>query len=172
MHNNPGATVRIFPSGLVEAIKYTGYQIVLNSTNYPGSTEFIMFNRPPSLMQFNAGGTIALQRNFNIQGHELRFIGSPTTISKSVVVQLSGANYASTNCTIDENIEILKKEYILGKPFVVFYYKESPIEHWLNSPPSKLLIFMKAIAIPLIVLIIGNVPLLFMDFLITHSPNI
>ena len=74
--------------------------------------------------------------------------------------------------SIDENIEILKKEYILGKPFVVFYYKESPIEHWLNSPPSKLLIFMKAIAIPLIVLLLGNVPLLFMDFLITHSPNI
>jgi hypothetical protein len=104
VHNNPGATVRIFPSGLVEAIKYTGNQIVLNSTNYPGYTEFIMFNSPASLMQFNAGGTIALQRNFNIQGHELRFIGSPTTISKSVVVQLSGANYASTNCTIDENI--------------------------------------------------------------------
>lgn len=104
VHNNPGATVRIFPSGLVEAIKYTGNQIVLNSTNYPGYTEFIMFNSPGSLMQFNAGGTIALQRNFNIQGHELRFIGSPTTISKSVVVQLSGANYASTNCTIDENI--------------------------------------------------------------------
>ena len=104
VHNNPGATVRIFPSGLVEAIKYTGNQIVLNSTNYPGSTEFIMFNSPASLMQFNAGGTIALQRNFNIQGHELRFIGSPTTISKAVVVQLSGANSAGTNCTIDENI--------------------------------------------------------------------
>ena len=104
VHTNPGATVRIFPSGLVEAIKYTGNQIVLNSTNYPGSTEFIMFNSPASLMQFNAGGTIALQRNFNIQGHELRFIGSPTTISKAVVVQLSGANSAGTNCTIDENI--------------------------------------------------------------------
>jgi len=104
VHNNPGATVRIFPSGLVEAIKYTGNQIVLNSTNYPGSTEFIMFNSPPSLMQFVAAGTIALQRNFNIQGHELRFIGSPTTISKAVVVQLSGANSAGTNCTIDENI--------------------------------------------------------------------
>ena len=104
VHNNPGVTVRIFPSGLVEAIKYTGNQIVLNSTNYPGYTEFIMFNSPAGLMQFNAGGTIALQRNFNIQGHELRFIGSPTTISKAVVVQLSGANSAGTNCTITENI--------------------------------------------------------------------
>jgi hypothetical protein len=104
VHNNPGATVRIFPSGTVEAIKYTGSQIVLGSNNYPGSSEFITFNSPAGLMQFDSGGTIALQRNFNIQGHELRFLGSATTISKAVVVQLSGANYASTNCTITENI--------------------------------------------------------------------
>ena len=104
VHNNPGATVRIFPSGLVEAIKYTGYQFVLNSTGYPGSSEFIMFNSPAGLMQFDPGATVALQRNFNIQGHEIRFSGTASTISKAVVVQLSGANYASTNCTITENI--------------------------------------------------------------------
>jgi hypothetical protein len=104
VQNNPGATVRIFPSGLVEAIKYTGYQFVLNATGYPGSSEFIMFNSPAGLMQFDPGATIALQRNFNIQGHEIRFSGTASTISKAVVVQLSGANYASTNCTITENI--------------------------------------------------------------------
>lgn len=104
VQSNGGATFRAFPSGLVEAIKYTGYQIVLNSTVYPGSTEFIMFNSPAGLMEYTAAGTIALQRNFNIQGHILRFSGSPTTISKAVVVQLSGANSAGTNCTITENI--------------------------------------------------------------------
>jgi hypothetical protein len=104
VQSNGGATFRAFPSGLVEAIKYTGYQIVLNSTVYPGSTEFIMFNSPAGLMEYNAAGTIALQRNFNIQGHILRFSGSPTTISKAVVVQLSGANSAGSNCTITENI--------------------------------------------------------------------
>lgn len=104
VQSNGGATFRAFPSGLVEAIKYTGYQIVLNSTVYPGSAEFIMFNSPAGLMEYTAAGTIALQRNFNIQGHILRFSGSPTTISKAVVVQLSGANSAGTNCTITENI--------------------------------------------------------------------
>jgi len=104
VQTNSGTTARIFPSGLVEAIKYTGYQIVLNCTVYPGSTEFIMFNSPAGLMEYNSAGTIALQRNFNIQGHILRFAGSPTTISKAVVVQLSGANSAGSNCTIDENI--------------------------------------------------------------------
>ena len=104
VQTNSGTTFRAFPSGLVEAIKYTGYQIVLNCTVYPGSTEFIMFNSPAGLMEYNSAGTIALQRNFNIQGHILRFAGSPTTISKAVVVQLSGANSAGSNCTIDENI--------------------------------------------------------------------
>lgn len=104
VQTNSGTTFRAFPSGLVEALKYTGYQIVLNCTVYPGSTEFIMFNSPAGLMEYNSAGTIALQRNFNIQGHILRFSGSPTTISKAVVVQLSGANSAGTNCTIDENI--------------------------------------------------------------------
>ena len=71
---------------------------------------------------------------------------------------------------LDQNIEKLKKEYLTGRTVKVFYFKESPAEHWLDVPPDQLLVFFKAIGIPLLILILSNVPLLFIDYLIISSP--
>ena len=39
--------------------------------------------------------------------------------------------------SIEENVEKLQKEYLTGRTVRVFYCKESPSEHWINSPPSQ-----------------------------------
>ena len=72
--------------------------------------------------------------------------------------------------SIEENVEKLQEEYLTGRPVKVFYFKESPTEHWLDFPPDHLLVFFKAIGIPLLILILSNVPLLFIDYLIIYSP--
>ena len=71
--------------------------------------------------------------------------------------------------SIEENVEKLQKEYLTGRTVKVFYFKESPAEHWLDVPPDQLLVFFKAIGIPLLILILSNVPLLFIDYLIISS---
>ena len=71
---------------------------------------------------------------------------------------------------IEENVEKLQKEYLTGRTVKVFYFKESPAEHWLDVPPDQLLVFFKAIGIPLLILSLSNVPLLFIDYLIISSP--
>lgn len=100
----------------------------------------------------------AISYRYTVSGK--RYFGS---ISRS---HLSFGLFSDT----DENIEELKKEYLSGKSVSVFYYKESPVEHWLNIPPSHLLVFFKSVDFPLLILILSNVPLLFIDFLITYSP--
>ena len=69
----------------------------------------------------------------------------------------------------DEILEKLKKKYPVGYKVRVFYYKDSPIEHWLHKPPPKWAVFWKAVAKPLLVLVIVLVPLGFVDLLITLS---
>jgi hypothetical protein len=65
--------------------------------------------------------------------------------------------------SIEQKFETLKKEYLTGRTVKVFYSKEFPTEHWLNVPPSQLSVFFKAIGIPLLILILSNIPLLFID---------
>ena len=72
--------------------------------------------------------------------------------------------------SIEENVEKLQKEYLTGRTVRVFYCKESPSEHWINSPPSQGLVILRATGIPLLILILSNVPLLFIDYLISASP--
>ena len=72
--------------------------------------------------------------------------------------------------SIEQKFETLKKEYLTGRTVKVFYSKEFPTEHWLNVPPSQLSVFFKAIRIPLLILILSNIPLLFIDYLIVSSP--
>ena len=69
----------------------------------------------------------------------------------------------------DEILEKLRKKYPVGYKVRVFYYKDSPIEHWLHKPPPKWAVFWKAVAKPLLVLVIVLVPLGFVDLLITLS---
>ncbi|MGB2358866.1 MAG: DUF3592 domain-containing protein [Porticoccaceae bacterium] len=76
----------------------------------------------------------------------------------------------SFSSNIEEHVEATKKEYLAGRTVKVFYYQESPSEHWINAPPSQELVLIKAAGIPLLILILSNVPLLFIDYLITASP--
>ena len=69
----------------------------------------------------------------------------------------------------DEILEKLRKKYPVGYKVRVFYYKDSPIEHWLHKPPTKWAIFWRAVAKPLVVLVIVLIPLGFVDLLITLS---
>ena len=69
----------------------------------------------------------------------------------------------------DEILEKLRKKYPVGYKVRVFYFKDSPIEHWLHKPPTKWAIFWRAVVKPLIVLVIVLIPLGFVDLLITLS---
>ncbi|MDC6459896.1 hypothetical protein PQY66_06100 [Luminiphilus sp.] len=69
----------------------------------------------------------------------------------------------------DEILEKLRKKYPVGYKVRVFYFKDSPIEHWLHKPPTKWAIFWRAVAKPLVVLVIVLIPLGFVDLLITLS---
>ena len=69
----------------------------------------------------------------------------------------------------DEILEKLRKKYPVGYKIRVFYFKDSPIEHWLHKPPTKWAIFLRAVAKPLIVLVIVLILLGFVDLLMTLS---
>lgn len=69
----------------------------------------------------------------------------------------------------EEILEKLREKYPAGYKVRVFYYKDDPSEHWLHKAPTKWAIFWKAVAKPLLVLVIVLVPLGFVDLLITLS---
>ena len=69
----------------------------------------------------------------------------------------------------DEILEKLRKKYPVGYKVRVFYFKDSPIEHWLHKPPTKWAIFLRTVVKPLIVLVIVLIPLGFVDLLMTLS---
>ena len=76
--------------------------------------------------------------------------------------------FSDLSLSIEENLEMLKKEYLTGRTVKVFYWKEFPNKHSLNNPPY--VPFFEAIGIPLLILILSNIPLLFIDYLIVSSP--
>ena len=69
----------------------------------------------------------------------------------------------------DEILEKLRKKYPVGYKLRVFYYKDAPTEHWLHKAPTKSAIFWKAVAKPLLLLVIVLLPLGFFDWLIILS---
>ena len=69
----------------------------------------------------------------------------------------------------DEILEKLRKKYPVGYKLRVFYYKDAPTEHWLHKAPTKSAIFWKAVAKPLLLLVIVLLPLGVFDWLIILS---
>ena len=69
----------------------------------------------------------------------------------------------------DEILEKLRKKYPADYKLRVFYYKDDPTEHWLHKAPTAWAVFWKAVAKPLLVLVIVLVPLGFVDLLIILS---
>ena len=61
---------------------------------------------------------------------------------------------------------IFREKYPKGYEVRVFYYRDSPAEHWLDSPPSKWAVFWKAVWLPLVILALTYTPLMFINLLI------
>ena len=67
----------------------------------------------------------------------------------------------------EAGLEKFRGSYPIGYGLTVFYWKEDPSVHWLHKPPSKGAILSKALDVPLLVLVLTNVPLLFIHWLIS-----
>ena len=67
----------------------------------------------------------------------------------------------------EAGLEKFRESYPIGYRLTVFYWKEDPSVHWLHKPPSKGAILHKALDVPLLVLVLTNVPLLFVHWLIS-----
>ena len=61
---------------------------------------------------------------------------------------------------------IFQEKYPKGYEVRVFYYRDSPAEHWLDSPPSKWAVLWKAVWLPLVILALTYIPLMFINLLI------
>ena len=67
----------------------------------------------------------------------------------------------------EAGLEKFRESYPIGYGLRVFYWREDPSVHWLHKPPSKGAILHKALDVPLLVLVLTNVPLLFVHWLIS-----
>ena len=67
----------------------------------------------------------------------------------------------------EAGLEKFRESYPIGYGLTVFYWKEDPSVHWLHKPPSTKAIFSNALDVPLLVLVLTNVPLLFVHWLIS-----
>lgn len=61
----------------------------------------------------------------------------------------------------------MRKEYPKGYEVTVFYYRDSPAEHWLHKPPPTWAIFWKAFRLPALILVLTYIPLMFINLLIS-----
>ena len=61
----------------------------------------------------------------------------------------------------------MRKEYPKGYEVTVFYYRDSPAEHWLHKPPPSWAIFWKAFWLPALLLVLTYIPLMFINLLIS-----
>ena len=61
----------------------------------------------------------------------------------------------------------MRKEYPKGYEVTVFYYRDSPAEHWLHKPPPTWAILWKAFWLPALLLVLTYIPLMFINLLIS-----
>ena len=71
----------------------------------------------------------------------------------------------------EAGLEKFRESYPIGYGLTVFYWKEDPSVHWLHKPPTTKAIFSNALDVPLLVLVLTNVPLLFVHWLISMQPG-
>ena len=107
------------------------------------------------------GGYISVSYAYSVNG--TRFYGElmPTK-------RIDGISWRTS---MHEQEERIREEYPKGYEVRVFYFRESPVEHWLHKPPSKWAIFDKAHVLPLVILVLTNIPLMFINLLIDLQPR-
>ena len=107
------------------------------------------------------GGYISVSYAYSVKG--TRFYGA---FSPSIWIK--GVSWKTSMYEVEEK---MREEYPKGYEVRVFYFRGSPVEHWLHKPPSKLAIFWKAIWLPLVILVLTNIPLMFINLLIDLQPR-
>jgi hypothetical protein len=107
------------------------------------------------------GGYISVSYAYSVNG--TRFYGAfrPTKRIDGIPSRTS----------MHEREERIREEYPKGYEVRVFYFRKSPVEHWLHKPPSKWAIFDKAHGLPLVILVLTNIPLMFINLLIDLQPR-
>ena len=107
------------------------------------------------------GGYISVSYAYSVNG--TRFYGAFNP-SKWI----DGVSWKTSMYEVEER---MREEYPKGYEVRVFYFRGSPVEHWLHKAPSKLAIFWKAIWLPLVILVLTNIPLMFINLLIDLQPR-
>ena len=107
------------------------------------------------------GGYISVSYAYSVNG--TRFYGAfcPSR-------QIDGVSWKTSMYEVEER---MREEYPKGYEVRVFYFRGSPVEHWLHKPPSKWVIFNKAHGLPLVILVLTNIPLMFINLLIYLQPR-
>tara|TARA_B100000900_G_C20586746_1_gene719920 strand:+ start:1528 stop:2022 length:495 start_codon:yes stop_codon:yes gene_type:complete len=108
------------------------------------------------------GGSILVSYGYSVAG--IRFYGAFSPSMWSV----AGVSWKTSVYEIEDK---MRQEYPKGYEVKVFYFRGSPTEHWLHKPPSKWAIFWKAIWLPAVILVLTNIPLIFINLLIYLQPR-
>ncbi len=107
------------------------------------------------------GGYISVSYAYSVKG--TRFYGA-----FSPSIWIDGVSWKTSMYEVEDK---MREEYPKGYEVRVFYFRGSPVEHWLHKAPSKLAIFWKAIWLPLVILVLTNIPLMFINLLIDLQPR-
>ena len=107
------------------------------------------------------GGYISVSYAYSVRG--TRFYGAFTPS-----IRIDGVSWKTSMYEVEDR---MREEYPKGYEVRVFYFRGSPVEHWLHKPPSKWAIFWKAIWLPLVILVLTNIPLMFINLLIDLQPR-
>jgi len=107
------------------------------------------------------GGYISVSYAYSVKG--TRFYGA-----FNPSIWIDDVSWKTTMYEVEERI---REEYPKGYEVQVFYFRKSPVEHWLHKPPSKWAIFNKANGLPLVILVLTNIPLMFINLLIYLQPR-
>ena len=108
------------------------------------------------------GGSVIVSYAYSVAG--TRYFGSFVPPWRHLV----GFDFKMRTAELEA---IFREKYPQGYEVRVFYFRDSPAEHWLDSPPSKWDVFWKAVWLPLVILALTYIPLMFINLLIYLQPR-
>ena len=107
------------------------------------------------------GGSILVSYAYSVKG--TRFYGA-----FSPSIWIDGVSWKTSMYEVEDR---MREKYPKGYEVRVFYFRGSPVEHWLHNPPSKLAVFGKAVGVPFLILVLTYIPLMFINLLIDLQPR-
>ena len=103
------------------------------------------------------GGSVIVSYGYSVAGK--RYFGSFVPPWRHLV----GFDFKMRTAELEA---IFREKYPKGYEVRVFYLRDSPAEHWLESPPSKWAVAWKSVRLPLVILALTYTPLMFINLLI------